>query len=70
MLTPESEWEGTSKTQDKSKGFRDAINCWHESNLLQALVPNIMPRGQDSYLVGLIGLKDSPELTGLRKVRE
>lgn len=68
--TPESEWKETSKTQDKGKGFREAINWQHQSNLLQALVPNIMPGGQGSYLVGLMGLEDSPGFIGLRKVGE
>lgn len=68
--TPESEWEETSKIQDIGEGYREAVNWRHQSNLLQALVPSVVPGGQGSYLVRLVGLEESPGFIGWRKVRE
>lgn len=62
--TTESELEETSKLQDFGERYREAINWRHQSNLPQALVPNIVPVGLGSYLVKLVGLGDSPGFIG------
>lgn len=44
------------KNTGQGEGYREAVNWRHQSNLLQAVVPNIVAGGQGSYLVRLMGL--------------
>lgn len=46
---------GVFKAIRKWKGYREPVNRRCQSNLPQALVPNIVPEGRDCYLVSING---------------